>query len=254
VRRAGHFLRAAAGGFLLDRFPDKPLFVWGPIAVPVFAAAVGFLFWRGYSRTEVKDKKSEIKMVKPIEIRTERLLLRPFRMSDVDDWLEITADQDWARYQINIPPVPLSRKQAEELTAMFSDTAAWEKIGLLQIFAIVLDDKVIGEIALNRREDDRPNERVEIGYSLIRRHWNQGLMTEAARAVMDWAFQNYSFNRLYALCDREIPVRGGNGKTGHEAGRPAAEPPQVERRVPRPVVLRNIKGGMEKVTAEVRPL
>jgi MFS family permease len=45
------------GGFLLDRFPDKPLFVWGPIAVPVFAAAVGFLFWRGYSRTEVKEAK-----------------------------------------------------------------------------------------------------------------------------------------------------------------------------------------------------
>jgi hypothetical protein len=42
---------------LLDRFPDKPFFVWGPIAVPVFAAAVGFLFWRGYSRTEVKEAK-----------------------------------------------------------------------------------------------------------------------------------------------------------------------------------------------------
>jgi MFS family permease len=44
------------GGFLLDKFPDKPLFVWGPIAIPVFAAAVGFLLWRGYSRTEVNDK------------------------------------------------------------------------------------------------------------------------------------------------------------------------------------------------------
>ena len=140
-------------------------------------------------------------MVKPIEIKTERLLLRPFRMSDVDDWLEITADHEWARYQINIPPVPLSRTQAEELTAMFSDTAAWEKIGLLQIFAIVLDGKVIGEIALNRREDDRPNERVEIAYSLVRRYWNRGIMTEAARSVMDWAFQTYSFNRLYAWCD-----------------------------------------------------
>jgi len=31
--------------------------VWGPIAVPVFAAAVGFLFWRGYSRTEAKEAK-----------------------------------------------------------------------------------------------------------------------------------------------------------------------------------------------------
>jgi len=122
-------------------------------------------------------------------------------MSDVDDWLEITADQEWARYQINIPPVPLSRKQAEELMALFSDTAAWEKTGLLQMLAIVLDEKVIGEIAVNQHEDDRPNERVEITYSLARQHWNKGLMTEAVRAVMDWAFQNYSFNRLYAWCD-----------------------------------------------------
>jgi len=92
---------------------------------------------------------------------------------------------------------------------MFSDTAAWEKIGLLQIFAIVLDDKVIGEIALNRREDDRPNERVEIGYSLIRRHWNQGLMTEAARAVMDWAFRTIVSTGFMPCATREIPVRGG---------------------------------------------
>jgi MFS family permease len=45
------------GGFLLDRFPNRPLLVWGPIAVPVFAAAVGFLLWHGYSRTEVKEAK-----------------------------------------------------------------------------------------------------------------------------------------------------------------------------------------------------
>jgi [ribosomal protein S5]-alanine N-acetyltransferase len=136
-----------------------------------------------------------------IELRTERLLLRPFRMSDVDDWLDITCDKEWARYQINIPPVPLSRKQAEELTAMFSDTAAWEKIGMLQMFAIVLDGKVIGEIAVNQRDDDRPNERVEISYSLARKYWNKGLMTEAAMAVMNRAFQIYSFNRMYAWCD-----------------------------------------------------
>jgi [ribosomal protein S5]-alanine N-acetyltransferase len=122
-------------------------------------------------------------------------------MSDVDDLLEYTGDEEWARYQINIPPVPLSRKQAEELTALFSDTVAWEKIGMLQMFAIVLDGKVIGEIAVNQREEDRPNERVEITYSLARKYWNKGLMTEAARAVMNWAFQTYNFNRLYAWCD-----------------------------------------------------
>jgi MFS family permease len=44
------------GGFFLDRFPTRPFFVWGPVAIPAFLAAVGFLFWHGYSRIEVSNK------------------------------------------------------------------------------------------------------------------------------------------------------------------------------------------------------
>ena len=140
-------------------------------------------------------------MNKLIELKTERLLLRPFTLDDVDEVLEYTNDPKWARYQVNIPPVPYTRKDAESLVAMFSNPAAWVKIGLFQMFAIVFEGKVIGEIALNQRNDDRQNERIELTYSLSRQHWGKGLMTEVARAVMNWAFQTYSFNRLYAWCD-----------------------------------------------------
>ena len=47
------------GGFFLDRFPTRPFFVWGPVAIPAFLAAVGFLFWRGYSQIEVSNKQIE---------------------------------------------------------------------------------------------------------------------------------------------------------------------------------------------------
>ena len=47
------------GGFFLDRFPTRPFYVWGPVALPAFLAAVGFLFWRGYSRIEVSNKQIE---------------------------------------------------------------------------------------------------------------------------------------------------------------------------------------------------
>ena len=40
------------GGFLLDRFPTEPFYVWGPIALPAFLAAAGFILWRLYSRTD----------------------------------------------------------------------------------------------------------------------------------------------------------------------------------------------------------
>ncbi len=38
------------GGFLLDKFPDSPLHVWAPVALPAFLAAVCFILWRGYIR------------------------------------------------------------------------------------------------------------------------------------------------------------------------------------------------------------
>jgi len=57
------------------------------------------------------------------------------------------------------------------------------------------------EVYLNQREDDLKNNRIELGYSLSHQHWNKGLMTEAVRAVVSWAFQTYDFVRLYAYCD-----------------------------------------------------
>jgi len=128
-------------------------------------------------------------MNRPIKLTTERLLLRPFTLDDVGDVLEYNNDPEWARYQVNILPHPFTRKDAETLVAMFSNPSSWEighpglpssgsGAGLLQIFAIVLEDKVIGEICLNQRDEDRQNERAELVYSLSRQHWGKGLMTE----------------------------------------------------------------------------
>ena len=61
--------------------------------------------------------------------------------------------------------------------------------------------KVIGEITLNQRVEDRNNKRSELVYSLSRQHWGKGLMTEAGQAVVNWAFQTYSFNRMFTTCD-----------------------------------------------------
>jgi len=148
----------------------------------------------------------------PLELRTTRLLLRPFTLNDVEDVLEYINDPEWSEYQVNIPSTPYTREYVETLVIMFSDPSFWETghpglpptgdgAGLLQIFAVVLEGRVIGEIALNQRDEDRRNERVELAYTLSRRHWGKGLATEAVQAVMKWAFQTYSFNRMYAWCD-----------------------------------------------------
>ena len=54
-------------------------------------------------------------MVDRIELRTERLLLRPFAPAGADDVLAYAADEEWGRY---LPlPHPYTRQHAQEFVA-----------------------------------------------------------------------------------------------------------------------------------------
>lgn len=126
-------------------------------------------------------------------------MLRPFRKSDADDWYDYTNDSEVARYSIGTPPVPFPRETAVRLVEMFSNPP--ESQGILQMFAIVMNERVIGEIVLNQWEEYRRNKRVDIAYSLSREHWNKGVATEAAVAARDWAFMTFDIHRICAWCD-----------------------------------------------------
>ena len=136
-------------------------------------------------------------MMLPELIETERLVLRPVALQDVEDVLAFATDAEWARY---LPvPQPYTRRDAEEFVA-----------GQLLIereknpsWAIVCDGVVIGGINLRL---DVENHACELGYSVARKHWGQGLATEAARAVIDAAFQaDKTLHKVRAMAD----VRNG---------------------------------------------
>ncbi|MBR5752022.1 MAG: GNAT family N-acetyltransferase, partial [Clostridia bacterium] len=56
--------------------------------------------------------------------------------------------------------------------------------------------KLVGTIGYMWYQKD--NNAVEIGYSLARRCWNKGYMTEALGAVLDYTFRELSINRVEA--------------------------------------------------------
>ena len=67
-----------------------------------------------------------------------------------------------------------------------------------QSWAITLkgDDRLIGMVAV------RPNGfKHDIGYVLARPHWGRGIMTEAARAVVDLSLSDPQVRRVWAVCD-----------------------------------------------------
>ena len=116
-------------------------------------------------------------MAGPTEIRTKRLLLRPFRLSDIDDVLEYGSDPEWSEFFDR----PYDRRWVENTVARAVLTS-WDKH---PCFAMEIDGKVVGmvELSLSSRVI------ADLSYEVARQHWGKGLAPEAARAVVDWGFR-----------------------------------------------------------------
>jgi RimJ/RimL family protein N-acetyltransferase len=132
-----------------------------------------------------------------LPIRTERLTLRDFRADDPDDVQVYASDPEVARF---MPWGPNTREE----TKVFIDTrlaaqADWPRLTF--DLAIERAGLTVGSVGLRLR--DGPNRTAEIGYCLRRDLWRQGLMTEAARALIDVGFRALGLHRVVATCNTE---------------------------------------------------
>ena len=131
-------------------------------------------------------------MTDPVELRTERLLLRAFQLDDVEDVLAYASDPEVARY---LPaPQSYARQDAEEFVAR-RVLASWD---IRPVWALTLNGSVIGDIELRFNAQ---HETAELGYSVAKDHWGQGLASEAARAVVQWGFQERGLAKVFARAD-----------------------------------------------------
>jgi ribosomal-protein-alanine N-acetyltransferase len=129
-------------------------------------------------------------MAKGIELKTERLKLRPMRLSDADAILAYSSDEKWAQYHDKIPDL----HWIEDFVAHYV-TAPWKDDPR---FSIVLDSEVIGGIGLTI-ESKYANG--ELAYSLSREHWGKGLVVEAAREVVRWGFAELDLAKIWTRAD-----------------------------------------------------
>jgi RimJ/RimL family protein N-acetyltransferase len=110
-----------------------------------------------------------------VSIRTERLLLRPFRRSDATEFTRLAGDWAVASMTSDIPH-PLTEWQAR----------AWLKPGRNEVrFAIELNGRLIGGAGYYRRRSGT----AELGFWLGREWWGRGYATEATQAVLKHGFE-----------------------------------------------------------------
>lgn len=128
-------------------------------------------------------------------LETARLVLRPFTLGDVEDVHQYAHDEAFWRYLPNMP-----RPYTHEVAAAFLVRATTRDLAQQMEWAIEFEAHVIGAINVRPQLADR---RAAMGYGIAPAHWGRGIMTEAARAVVDWAFANLEVDRVFATADAD---------------------------------------------------
>jgi RimJ/RimL family protein N-acetyltransferase len=120
-------------------------------------------------------------------LETERLTLRRPTLADVKAIARLANDRRIAENTRRLPH-PYSQEHAVEFVRAMAD----ERRDIA--FLIEYSHTPIGMVGVNWREEDAP----ELGYWLGFEHWGQGFGTEAARAVIDFYFEELDLDQLFS--------------------------------------------------------
>ncbi len=136
-------------------------------------------------------------------IETEHLILRPFALADAPAVQRLAGHRDIASTMLHIPH-PYEDGMAEEWIG--SQQAAFERGESLDL-AVTLrsDGSLVGAVGLRL---ERRHARAALGYWIGRPFWGRGYCTEAARALVRYAFETLGLHRIHAYHLTRNPASG----------------------------------------------
>jgi len=119
-----------------------------------------------------------------IELKTKRLTLRPWKLSDLDDFYDYCKVDGVGQMAGWLP------HENKEVSLRILNNFISEK----KTFAIIFNGKAIGSIEIEKyNEKDLPeyDNKLgrEIGYVLSKDYWGKGLMPEAVKEVIKYLFE-----------------------------------------------------------------
>jgi RimJ/RimL family protein N-acetyltransferase len=142
-------------------------------------------------------------MIEAPRLGTERLVLRPLQLEDAPEMQRLAGDREIASTTLTIPH-PYEDGMAE---AWIRST--WEQHQKGEAIALAIVERqqqaFLGIIGLHLRPE---HERAEMGYWIGQPYWGRGYVTEAARRMLRYGFEELGLNRIYASHFGHNPASG----------------------------------------------
>ena len=131
-------------------------------------------------------------------LETDRLMLRPITLDDAEDLFEYASDPENTKHTFP------THKSIEETEWVISNLFMCSPLGN---FAIELKEngKMIGTCDLRVNESEKS---AELAYAINKKYWGNGYAPEAAKRLLELAFQDLKIERLWAKFSSKNPASG----------------------------------------------
>jgi len=131
-------------------------------------------------------------------INTERLIIRPFAETDLDDVTTLIRDKMTSEYAYSDTQWPTNDESMKDILGYYMGEKPWSWCAV----EIEATGHVIGFVCAGARDETTRN----LGYTIRSDHQNKGYAYEACRALMDHCIQNLGARRFLAgTADANMP-------------------------------------------------
>ena len=129
--------------------------------------------------------------MKNIILETKRLKVSIPTTNSFNNRYKLLSDAEISKFLGN--GKPKTKSEVKEL--MQKNIEHYQKYGFC-LFDVFLRStgEFIGDAGLIYEALNSENKNIEVGYRLLKKHWNKGYATELARAFIKWGFDNFHFS------------------------------------------------------------
>lgn len=144
-----------------------------------------------------------------LELLSDRLILTPLELTDIDLAVELWTDPEVVRHICEVPTEAEVRQEMSDTikrggnggigTWCIADRKTGEKLGSTYLLPMPTEDDDVdyGLIIMGQM----PDADIEVGYFLKRSAWGKGYATEVCKRILQFAFQEASLDTVVASVD-----------------------------------------------------
>ncbi|HEY6504065.1 MAG TPA: GNAT family N-acetyltransferase [Chitinophagaceae bacterium] len=123
---------------------------------------------------------------------TERLIVHPYTMDDLDHFFRLNGDEEVMRYIRPAKTREQSKEFLEKIIAAYTERPGLGRWGMYS----KTGDQFVGSFAVIPVEN---SDKLQLGYALLKENWGKGYASESVKGGVQYAFGKLGLEEIAAI-------------------------------------------------------